>query len=127
MDATSSLDLPKLIAKLPVKTNLEDYAMRQKMFTSFDVSGNRLLSLSECDGGLRNFLGCSKAVGSLAPAVKQAFHAAKDARDQLGSDGSCSSNLSDGEEFRLFLVFTKKYCESRRLRTRTLASWPAQS
>ena len=111
IDATSQLDLPKLIAKLPVKTNLEDYEKRKKAFASFDISGNGSLSLSECDSGLRNMLGAAKAVGSLAPAVKQAFHAAKDARTD-----AClvaGSSLSDGEEFRLFLVFTKKYCESR--------------
>eukprot|EP00966_Prymnesium_polylepis_P094730 2193132-Prymnesium_polylepis.1 len=107
-DQTARIDLPDVIAKLPIKFDSESAEARIKLFKSMDFSNNGLLSLSEVDSGLRRHMKSagSKIVGSLFPAVKQAFNAARDSMPDSKKGGS--ENVSMGEEFRRFLVCRSK-------------------
>jgi hypothetical protein len=107
-DLTSNIDLPALIAKLPCdKYDAKEEEERKKMFNSFDGSGKGMLSLTDVDQGLHTRLGSSKMVDALAPAIVRAFHAARDAR----SSGKEAEYVTRGEEFRLLLVYLKRYFE----------------
>ena len=79
-------------------------------FSSFDATGNGFLNLAEVDGGLRNYFGVEgdKLADALTPAITRAFHAAKDA---VGEKGKAAKYIIAGEEFRLLLVYLKRYFE----------------
>ena len=111
-DRTSTLDLPGLTRRLPCsKYDPSASEARKRMFETFDTSGDGSLSLLDVQNGLRVVLKeCgSKALDALAPAVSRAFHAAKDA----ASSGKGGKVVCKGEEFRLLLVFLKRYFEVR--------------
>ena len=108
-DLTNDIDLPDLISKLPAAKYLKrDEELRKTIWFSFDVSGNGSLALVEVEDGLTRMLATngSKYVHALSPAIKRAFAAAKDAT----GEGDATS-VTRGEEFRLLLVYLKRYFE----------------
>lgn len=120
-DLTAELDLKGLIAKLPAQLNSEDSWKRKKLFDVFDLNHNGNLNLGEIDLGLRLLFESGlndegnvmeTAVDALSPAIKRAFHAAKDARKASGAKHSMGGDSSVSfHEFRLLLVYLKKYFE----------------
>jgi len=105
---TADLDLASLIAMLPCTIGSRDSQSRSMMWNSFDVNGNGGLNLSEVQAGLTRLL---RATGQqlsllLSPAITRAFHAAKDANGRTDA-----TFVTRGEEFRLLLVYLKRYFE----------------
>jgi Ca2+-binding EF-hand superfamily protein len=74
-----------------------------------DTNHNGALSLAEVDQGLRViFGGEAQAVIALSPAVTRAFHAAKEVKQ---SERAGAGETVSKAEFRLLLVYLKKYFE----------------
>ena len=76
--------------------------------THSDTNGNGGLTLGEVEGGLTRLLKTAgeKLVDIVAPAISRAFHAARDADGRLEA-----TYVTRGEEFRLLLVYLKRYIE----------------
>ena len=81
-DLTAQIDIRATIAKLHIDASDE---ARMRMFESFDVNQNGLLSLGEVTTGLQNLFSSRGIVMALEPAIKHAFHAARDVKTS-GSD-----------------------------------------
>ncbi len=64
-------------AKLPTKNDKESKKQRQKLFKNFDPNGNGVLSLAECDKGIRDVLAIPQLF-DMKPVIIRAFTAAKD-------------------------------------------------
>ena len=95
------------VADSPSEKNDEDRKKRGKLFDGVDVNGNGYLSLAEVDKGMRDVLGCSQLF-DCKPAMMRAFQAAKASvktKSKLGAD------YVERCEFRLLLVYLKKYFE----------------
>ena len=74
-----------------------------------DGNGNGYLSLAEVDSGMRGVISGAGLLASAKPAVMRAFQAAKGARSggrPLGDD-----LIERGDEFRLFLLYLRRYLE----------------
>eukprot|EP00966_Prymnesium_polylepis_P134642 3111727-Prymnesium_polylepis.3 len=82
---------------------------RNELFNAFDTTGNGILSLFEIKEGFATVLGEKGRIvaNALAPAITRAFHAARDAE----SRGKAAEQVTRGEEFRLLLVYLKRYFE----------------
>ena len=103
----------KLAGKLPTGKDEKAKAARTGLFTIMDPNGNGYLSLAEIDRGLRQVMGEKDAGGytdvdSLSPAIARAFHAAKNA---VESKASLGEDFVERKEFRLLLVYLKRYFE----------------
>eukprot|EP00966_Prymnesium_polylepis_P261638 6043903-Prymnesium_polylepis.1 len=109
-DQTKDVDIASFIRKLPIGENAGE--IQRKLFSRFDVNGNGHLSLSEVELGLRMMMGSSgeTVVDALGPAIARAFHAAKDS-----STAGSSQQFVEFTEFRLLLVYLKRYTELLRL------------
>ena len=110
-DQTNTIDRVELVAKLPCgKHDPIHEEERKKMFNRFDSIGRGKLSLVDVTHGLIEFLGQKgKAMAkALSPAITRAFHAA---RDSSTGSGAAAEYVSRGEEFRLLLVYLKRYFE----------------
>lgn len=120
-DPTAKLNLRVLVAKLPCGKAEKDVERRSTLFNSFDVSSSKTLSLNEVNSGMRALLAGTlgaSAFDALSPAISRAFHAAKDANAGPGggAKGKGDGKGDDGQsvsksEFRLLLVYLKKYTE----------------
>eukprot|EP00966_Prymnesium_polylepis_P035034 813991-Prymnesium_polylepis.1 len=132
-DLTAELDLTALVKMLPTnkyapehkercnslrappRSSLADprlvpgRQMRSKLWNEWDASGNGFISLLEVDTGFRNMLGAKgkKTTDALAPALARAFYASRDAK----TEGKAAEYVTRGEEFRLLLVYLKRYIE----------------
>jgi Ca2+-binding EF-hand superfamily protein len=109
-DQTKDVDMASFIRKLPIGENAGE--LQRKLFSRFDVNGNGHLSLSEVELGLQMMMGASgeTVVDALGPAIARAFHAARDC-NPTGSSG----DFVEFTEFRLLLVYLKRYSELLRL------------
>ena len=99
------------LASLPTAKTAQDKAARNLLFASMDGNGNGYLSLAEIDGGMKSMLPGNAARAK--PAVMRAFQAAKVARPS-GSQPNASLRddvVERGAEFRLFLLYLKRYLE----------------
>jgi len=67
-----SIDWQKINAKLPVKKTPEEKELRKTLFRAFDPNGNGLLSLSECQKGVRDVLQLG-AMFNAIPAIMPNF------------------------------------------------------
>ena len=96
------------LTSMPTSKSPQDRAARNLLFASMDGNGNGFLSLAEVDLGLVHVLS-PQALAGAKPAVLRAFNAAKAVRKggrPLGDD-----LIERGEEFRLFLLYTRRYLE----------------
>lgn len=109
-DATSGIDLQRLIDMLPVSNIEGDVKKRAQMFSSADTSGNGTLTVAEVQSGLITFLGLGAhaAVRAFAPAIAKAFVAAKDS--DLRTQGRAAETVSL-DEFATLLVCLRRYAE----------------
>ena len=76
-DLTAQINMRATIAKLQIDAS--DSA-RMKLFESFDINHNSLLSLNEVMTGLQHLFNSRGVVLALEPAIKHAFHAARDTK-----------------------------------------------
>ena len=104
--------------KLPVCKGEPDATARSKFFASMDGNGNGFLSLAEIDGGLRKLLSAPTMAAGGRPALQRAFSAAKSVRQKGQQAGGApgSPKLADdmverGDEFRLLLLYFRRYLE----------------
>lgn len=105
------IDWEAISAKLPTEKNPEQRAKRADLFSQFDPNGNGYLSLAEVDKGCRDVLGlhdlyeCKKV-------IMRAFQAAKQVNDgkAIGKNDH-GPNYVEAVEFRLLLVYLRKYLE----------------
>ena len=97
-----------LASRLPTDLNVSSRVARRKLFTQFDVNGNGYLSLAEVDRGVRDVLH-AEALFNCKPAIMRSFKAAKAmarTRSAYGED-----YVEDGREFRLLLLYLRRYFE----------------
>ena len=106
-DLTAGINLRKLTAKLPAGASLEHQQRRMALFKSFDINQNGCLSLHEIEIGLRQMLGIAPS-HALAPAITRAYHAAKEVKQAKGAKVDPTVGH---EEFRMLLVYLKRYSE----------------
>ena len=101
------IDWEQLREKLPMEKTAEQKARRKEMFESFDPNGNGYCSLAEIDKGLDE-VGLHE-IFDCKPVVMRAYTAAK----SIGSrrDGSGSADFIEFREFRLLLVYLRRYFE----------------
>jgi len=112
LDPNASLNLDALAAKLPCdKYSKLDRELRNKVWNSFDREGDGVLTCRQLEEGLLTLLRTAKTDGwsvvdVIGPAITKAFTAARDSKE-----GSASATVTRGEEFRLLLVYLKRYLE----------------
>jgi hypothetical protein len=93
----------ELNQKLPWHKTPEEYQMRLKIWSQFDVNGNGILSLAEVDKAMRDILRLP-ALFALKPVLIRAFYAAK---DKVKSDKSYADDYISRGEFRILLKFLR--------------------
>lgn len=110
-----TIDWTSLNEKLPTDKSEEQKEQRKSMFGSFDPNGNGYLSLAECDKGLKGIMeGLDNSGSDLFPSavIMRAFYAAKDVAQKKGGAHSVRGmDYIEFAEFRLFLVYLKRYSE----------------
>jgi len=85
----------------------EGMKKRMELFDKFDTNKNGLLTLRECDLGIKNVLNLHE-VSECKPVIFKAFEAAKG----ISSNGKDSSkNYVEKNEFRYFLCYIRQYFE----------------
>ena len=97
-----------LAPKLPTDLSAPSRVARRKLFKGFDGNGNGFLSLAEVDRGVRDVLGSDELFDAKA-VIMRAFQAAKAAGRSRSPHGE--DYVEDGVEFRLLLVYLKRYFE----------------
>ena len=98
--AASAEEMLAELASMPTGKTTRDENARNLLFVSMDVNANGYLSLVELDGGVKSILPGHAAHAK--PAMMQALQAAKVARPE---------SVGRGEEFRVFLLYLRKYLE----------------
>ena len=99
------MKLTPLIETLPTEKTMRSKEERKELFRTFDPNGNGYLSLAECDRALIQ-LGKKLPKPVIMRAFKAACHVAQDHGENMTKDGESFIEFS---EFRLFLVFLRKY------------------
>ena len=94
----------ELAEKLPWYLTPEDKAKRQKIWASFDVNGNGIISLAEVDKGMRDVVRLP-TLFSLKPVLMRAFNAAK---NKVKSKHAYGDDYVSKAEFRFLLKFLRQ-------------------
>ena len=97
----------ELSEKLPWHLTPEDKAKREKIWGSFDVNGNGIISLAEVDKGMRDVVRLP-TLFSLKPVLMRAFTAAK---NKVKSKHTNGDDYVSKAEFRFLLKFLRQYYE----------------
>jgi len=86
-------------------------AERKKIWNSWDVNGNGLISLAEVDKSIQDLIisktGNNKVYKFFKPAYIRAFN---DAKDACPSTDSNSDEYVSKSEFRILIVYLRVYC-----------------
>ena len=98
-----------MVERLPCGPEAEEKKKRKEWFDQMDGNGNGYLSLAEIDKGIEDVLG-EEVADHVKPALQRAFQAAKDASTG-GKDEGMKSDYVIRREFRLLLVYLKRYFE----------------
>lgn len=105
-----TIDWTSLNDTLPTDTTVEQKEKRHTLFRSYDPNGNGYLSLAECDKGLKETVDRDLFP---SPVIRRAFFAANGIAQQQHHgdrpDNKLSSDFIEFSEFRLFLVYLKRY------------------
>ena len=104
----SEIDWAAINEKLPIGRDPESKERRKKMFSDFDVNGNRLLSLAEVDKATRDVLKIDEIYdfkGAISHAFKIAKNCTKSIKSEVGDD------YIEFREFRFFLLSLRQYFE----------------
>jgi len=101
------VDWDEVREKLPYEKNDKQKKQRSKMFKSFDMQGNGILSLAEVTKGIRDELKMDDVLVK-AP-VDAAFHKAKSINKD--SKKKSADDYIDRKEFRQFLYYLRQYFE----------------
>jgi len=113
-----SLDWEKIREKLPTEKTEEQKALRKDLFDGFDPNGNGYLSLAEIERGAEQNIGLPEIYEN-KPVMMRAYQAARsvankktpdDAKDG-GEDEDVGEHYIERSEFRLLLVYFRKYLE----------------
>merc|ERR1719310_2073868 len=105
----SGIDWDLLTEKLPIGRDLASRKVRKDLFNQFDPNGNGILSLAECDKGIREILGLGDSRDvAFVPALNRAFHAAREIAPPVAD---FSDDYIDENEFRIFLAYLRHYLE----------------
>lgn len=107
MEAYSNFDWDALLAKLPIKKNNEERALRKKMWNAIDMNGNGYTSLAELDRGIRDVMNLPEVFDAKKP-IMRAFQAAK---NKYKAKTKYSGDYVEWMEFRIFLVYLRQYFE----------------
>jgi Ca2+-binding EF-hand superfamily protein len=103
----SILDYEKIRKTLCVDKTEEGFKKRVNMFKSFDPNGNGILSLAECDKGIRDVLRLPDLFDS-KEVIMRAFQAAKNCGKKTSK---YSDDYIERNEFRVFLCYLRQYFE----------------
>jgi Ca2+-binding EF-hand superfamily protein len=98
--------LKDLAAKLPYQATEDAKKLRAKLWKTFDVNGNNLLSLAEVDKGVKEMQ--LPALFSLKPVLMRAFTAAC---KKSPSKSATDDNYISPAEFRFLLTYLQEYYE----------------
>ena len=101
------IDWSAMAGEFPIGQDEDDKRERSKLFNLMDPNGNGYLSLAEVDKGVRDVLCCDE-IFDCKPVIMRAFQTAKNAaktKARLGAD------YVERVEFRLLLVYLRKYFE----------------
>ena len=107
---SATVDWDKIHASLPTARTLEEKKRRLELFHQFDPNRNGYLSLAEVETGCRQVLKLFDYF-DCKPVITRAFISAKSANDKKNKKGSNGPDFLEKCEFRLFLVYTRKYFE----------------
>ena len=107
-------DFAHLATRLPVGQDRASATQRKQLFEQIDLNGNGFLSLAEVDRGVRDVIRC-EALFRAKPVMMRAFQAAKDAVQSKAKSKAkaelASRYVERGEEFRLLLLYLRRYFE----------------
>lgn len=101
------IDYRLITEKLCTERTPEAMKKRSEIFDKFDINKNGLLTLRECDLGVKNVLNLPE-IAEAKPVIFKAFEAAK------GISKNCydpSKNFVEKNEFRYFLCYLRQYFE----------------
>jgi Ca2+-binding EF-hand superfamily protein len=96
-----------LAKKLPWHDTKEDKQERKRLWHYFDVNGNGFVSLAEVDLGVKMVCGASNLFQA-KPVLLRAFNAAK---NRSGTQTGKAADYIERNEFRLLLLYLRKYYE----------------
>ncbi len=105
-----NIDWDSINAKLPYKKTPQQKAQRRKLYDSFNINGNKYLSLAEVDKGLRDVLKLDE-VFSTKPVIIRAFNAAKNIKKKKTKQQKLDKDYVERYEFRILLLYLRQYFE----------------
>jgi hypothetical protein len=103
-----------IVGKLPGldKDDAVQQSARAEIFAQFDPNGNGYASLAECEKGCRDIFNLGSDVLP-APVIMRAYQAARGVAQEKDDNKNQSHghDYVERSEFRLFLVYLKRYLE----------------
>lgn len=101
------IDYKLITEKLCTERTREGMKRRSEIFEKFDINKNGLLTLRECDLGVKNVLNMPE-IAECKPVIFKAFEAAKRISRNTNDP---SKNFVEKNEFRYFLCYLRQYFE----------------